>query len=227
MQKIAVIGLGRFGMELARQLAASGVEVLAIDQSIQLINEIKDDVTVAVRLDSTDETALRSQDLHKVDACVVAIGENFEASLLTTVIAHNLQVPRVICRAQTPFHADIFHRIGAHEVIQPETQAGQLLARKLANPQIDDFISLADGYTLIELRAPKPFHEKSILDLGLRREYNVNLVAIKRTLPPAEGDPSAAPKHIIKVPKPETVIQPEDMLVLVGPDEALARLPKE
>lgn len=227
MQKIAVIGLGRFGMELARQLAASGVEVLAIDRSINLINEIKDDVAVAVKLDSTDEAALRSQDIDKVDVCVVAVGENFEAALVTTVIAINLKIPRVICRAQTSFHEDIFRRIGAHEVIQPESQAGQLLARKLANPQIDDFISLADGYTLIELRAPKPFHDKSLLKLGLRREFNVNLVAIKRTLPPREDDENAAPKHIIKVPKPETVIQPNDMLVLVGPDESLARLPKE
>ncbi|MCH8829515.1 MAG: TrkA family potassium uptake protein, partial [Planctomycetes bacterium] len=145
MQKVAVIGLGRFGMVLARQLAASGVEVIAIDRSQNLVNEIKDDVDVAVRLDSTDESALRSQDVHKVDVCVVAVGENFEAALLTTVIARKIGVPRVICRAQTEFHKDIFHQIGADEVIQPETQAGEQLARKLANPHIKDFISLAEG----------------------------------------------------------------------------------
>lgn len=242
MQKVAVIGLGRFGMELGKQLAASGVEVIAIDRSQALINEIKDDVTVAVKLDSTDEAALRSQDVHKVDVCVIAVGENFEAALLTTVIVLQLGIPRIICRAQTQFHADIFRKIGATDVIQPETQAGRLLARKLANPQINDFISLADGYTLIELRAPKPFQGKTVKELELRQQYNVNLVVIKQLVidsPDAEtaatNDRVSASKDVnelaqqatVSVPKAETIIQPEDILVLVGPDESLAKLPKE
>jgi trk system potassium uptake protein len=228
VQKVAVIGLGRFGMELARQLAASGVEVIAIDRTGKLVDDIKDDVAVAVRLDSTDETALRSQDIQNVDVCVVAVGENFEAALLTTVIAKNLKVPRVICRAQTSFHADIFNRIGADEVIQPEMQTGQILARKLANPQIEDFISLADGFTLIEMRAPTAFHEKSVMELELRKKYNVNLVVIKR-IPETKGEdtPEVKPTAMVSVPKPDTVIKPDDTLVLVGPDESLARLPKE
>ncbi|GAB4151220.1 MAG: TrkA family potassium uptake protein [Planctomycetaceae bacterium] len=226
--KVAVIGLGRFGMELARQLASSGVEVIAIDRSGNLVDDIKDDVAVAVRLDSTDEAALRSQDVQNVDVCVVAVGENFEAALLTTVIAKNLNIPRVICRAQTSFHADIFRRIGADEVIQPETQAGMLLARRLANPQIEDFISLAEGFTLLELHAPRAFHGKTVLDLALRQQYHVNLVAIKRIPERAEDDATdEAPQAVIRVPQPNTEILPGDVLVLIGPDESLARLPKE
>jgi trk/ktr system potassium uptake protein len=227
VQKIAVIGLGRFGMTLAKQMSASGVEIIAIDNDRQLVNEIKDEVDVAVRLDSTDEAALRSQDIDKVDICVVAIGENFEAALLTTVIAKKLGIPRVICRAQTQFHADIFRQIGADEVIQPEIQAGHYLARKLANPHIKDFIALAEGYTLIELQAPKAFIGKALQELSLRGTYGVNLVAIKRTMQSEQNGAMVEETEVIGVPKASDRIHPGDTLVLVGNDEALARLPKE
>lgn len=227
MRKIAVIGLGRFGMTVARHISASGVEVIAVDQEQQLIDDIKDAVDIAVRLDSTDEAALRSQDIDKVDVCVVSIGENFEAALLTTVLAKQLGIPRVICRAQTSFHAEIFRQIGADEVIQPEMQAGAHLARKLANPQIEDFIALADDYTLIELRAPRAFHGKTLQELALRGTYGVNLIAIKRTTQTVENGQTVETTEVTGVPKAGDVIQPGDALVLVGSDDALARLPKE
>lgn len=227
MRKIAVIGLGRFGMELARRLSASGAQVIAIDRNTNLINEIKDDVELAVRLDSTDEAALRSQEIDKVDVCVVSIGENFEASLLTTVLARKLEIPQVICRAQTQFHADIFRQIGADEVIQPEQQAGQHLARQLANPHLQDFITLAEGFTLVELDAPKGFIGKSLQELSLRMHYDVNLVAIKRTVPTGKDGTVTEEEQVISVPRPDTLIEENDTLVLVGADEDLARLPKE
>ena len=224
MRKIAVIGLGRFGMELARRLSASGTEVIAIDRNPNLINEIKDDVEVAVRLDSTDEAALRSQEIDKVDVCVVSIGENFEAALLTTVLAKKLKIPEVICRAQTQFHADIFRQIGSDEVIQPEQQAGQHLARQLANPHLQDFITLAEGYTLVELDAPAGFVGKTLKKVSLRVKYGVNLVAIKRTILTGREGEVAEQEKIISVPGPDTMIEEKDILVLVGSDEALTRL---
>ena len=227
MRKVAVIGLGRFGMTLARQMAASGVEVIAIDRTRQLVDDIKDDVDIAVRLDSTDEAALRSQDIDKVDVCVVSIGENFEAALLTTVLANKLEIPRVICRAQTKFHAEIFRQIGADEVIQPEMQAGSDLARKLANPQIEDFIALAEDYTLIELKAPKAFQGKTLQELALRGTFDVNLIAIKRTTQSEQDGETVESTAITGVPKAGDMIQDGDTLVLVGSDAALARLPKE
>ncbi len=243
MQKIAVIGLGRFGMQLARNLGGKGTQVLAIDRSSQLIDDVKDHVDVAVQLDATDEHALRSQEFGKVDICVIAIGENFETALLSTVLAKKMGVPKVICRAQTALHAQIFLQIGADEVIQPEVQAGESLARKLANPHLKDVIVLAENYSLIELEAPKQFCDRSLLDLALRSKYEVNLVAIKRPIPVDETSVSetatdaitttaAAPEkppqeETISVPKPNDIIRLGDILVVVGSDEALAKLPKE
>ena len=187
MRRIAVIGLGRFGMALARNLARLGVQVIAADRNMQLVNEIKDDVDLAVRLDSTDRDALDAQDIDKVDVCVVSIGENFEASLLTTVILRKLGVPQIICRAQTTFHAEIFRQIGADEVIQPETSAGEQMARRLANPRLNDVIDIAEGYSIVEIEAPKSWWGTGLKDLGLRTKFDVNLVAIKRqAVPPIE-----------------------------------------
>jgi trk system potassium uptake protein TrkA len=226
VQKVAVIGLGRFGMALARQLGASGVQVIALDRSPHLVAEVKDHVDLAVRLDSTDRQALLSQEVDKVDVGVVAIGENFEAALLTTALLKQLGVPEVICRAQTEVHARIFQQIGADRVIQPERETGAQLARQLANPHLVDFIRLADGFTLIEIDTPRAFHGKSIRDLGLRAKYDVNLVVLRRAIP-GVTDEQAKPLVRVIVPTPDEVIQPDDVLVVVGPDEALARLPKE
>jgi len=111
--RIAVIGLGRFGMNLARLLEQQGVEVIAIDRNHRLVDEIKDEVTLAVTLDSTDQDALAGQEVHRADVCVVAIGENFEASLLTAAALKNMGAKQVIVRAQTAIHAEIFRRLGA------------------------------------------------------------------------------------------------------------------
>ena len=233
MRRIAVIGLGRFGMALARNLARLGVQVIAADRNMQLVNEIKEDVDLAVRLDSTDREALDAQDIDQVDVCVVAIGENFEASLLTTVIVRKLGVPRVICRAQTHFHAEIFRQIGADEVIQPESSAGEQTARRLANPRLHDVIDLAEGYSLVEIEAPGTWCGTALKELALRTQFDVNLVAIKRhTFAVTEGEAEKEPPtreaepEIISVPRPDDVIQAGDLLMLVGSHEAIDRLPR-
>jgi trk system potassium uptake protein TrkA len=225
VHQVAIIGLGRFGMALARQLGTSGVQVIAMDRNPHLVDDIKDDVDVAVRLDSTDREALLSQRINDVDVCVIAIGENFEAAILTTVIIKKLGVPRIICRAQSAVHAEIFSSIGADEIIQPETQAGIILGRKLANPQLEHFIELADGYSLIELRAPAAFLGKTLEQLGLRTKYQVNLVAVKRHDSTEENGKTVRRERIISVPRPGDIINPGDTLVLVGSHDALAALP--
>jgi len=223
--KVAIIGLGRFGTELAKSLGASKVEVIAIDNSDKLVNVVKDDVAIAVRLNSTDEMALKSQEIDKVDACVISIGENFEAALLTTVIVKKLGVPKIICRAQSKFHAEIFMQIGATDVIQPEVQAGAHLARLLANPHLEDYLQVGDGYTMIELLVPHEFVGKNLTELSLRSKYSVNVVAIRKRN--SEEVEKATDKIYTTdcVPHPDYQIQESDILLIIGTDQDLARLP--
>lgn len=225
MRNVAVVGLGRFGMALVQQLVSSRVQVIAVDSNPDLVDEVKELVDIAVVLDCTDERALRGQEIHKVDVLVVAIGENFEAALLTTVLARKLQIPRVICRASTSIHAEIFRQVGAHEVIQPETESGIQLARTLANPFLEDFIDLGDGITLIEIHTPAAFRNKSLRELNLRARFGVNLVAIRRTRhkPGETGDS----REVIGVPQPDEVIQSLDILIVIGANNDLAKLPRE
>ena len=221
MPRAAVIGLGRFGTELATQLSASGVEVLAIDKSKELVDEIKDQVDVAVRMDATDRQTLASQDLESLDVCIVSIGENFESALLSTVLLKKLGVKRILVRAQTATHAEIFEQIGVDEVIRPELRAGQQLARRIANPQLEDILIFQPGFALTELLAPQVFFHKTPREIHLRDKFNVNLVAIKR---PLSGD---GPQFNTSVPTPDDTIEPDDILVLVGSSDALANLPND
>lgn len=225
MQRVAVLGLGRFGMNLARALAANRVEVIAIDRNHRLVEEVKDDVSLAVSFDSTDEDSLKSQEIPGCDVCVVAIGENFEASLLTATALKKLGAKYVIVRAQSANHAEIFRRLGADEVIQPETEAGRQLARRLAHPELEDLIELSDGFTLIEVKAPAAFHGRTLEQLALRTKYNVNLVAIKR--PSAASAHDGADRRVTTyVPQPTYVLHPDDILLIVGTDAAINNLPR-
>ncbi|MEO2015985.1 MAG: TrkA family potassium uptake protein [Fuerstiella sp.] len=226
-QRVAVIGLGRFGMALARRLSQDGAEVIAIDRQHKRIDEICNDVAIAVQLDSTEETALRSQEVERVDCVVVAIGENFEAALLTTVICKkNLKVQNVICRAQTPLHAEIFQQIGADEVIQPEQNAGEMLGRRLAHPRIHDYVKLGDGFTIVELQSPSPFVGKTLKEIDLRSTYGVNLIAIRRKAEPSDAEEQQSPDQLISVPGPNDRIEASDILLLSGSDTALSNLPQ-
>jgi len=214
-------------MTLARELGAGGVEVIAADRNPRLVEQVSDLVTLAVQMDTTDEQAMRAQNVGEVDVCVVAIGEGFEASLLTTLIAKKLGVKKVIARAPTDARADILSRVGADQIVRPENEAGERLAHRLANPQIEDYIELDADHSVIQLRAPAKFAGKTLAELGLRGRYGVNLVAIKRQ-PKVEAEGAKeTPELFIAVPSAADIIERDDVLVLVGTHSALSALPRD
>jgi len=211
-------------MSVARNLASLGAQVIAVDKSMSHVNEIKDQVDLAVCMDATDRDALIAQEIHKVDVCIISIGENFEASLLTTVILQKLGVPRLVCRAQTEFHAQILHQIGASDVIQPESSAGEQLSRRLAHAHLREVIELAEGFSLVEVDVPPAWCGRAINEIGLRANFHVNLVVIKRT-DEADGDEPA--REFVSMPRPETILETGDRLLLVGDNDAVKGLPHE
>jgi len=227
MKRFAIIGLGRFGRRLAAGLTEYGHEVIAIDTRQEIIEEVRDEVALAVRLDATDPEALRAQDIDKVDAAIVTIGEQFEANALTTAVLKELGVPKVISRAGNPIQAKILSRIGADQVVSPEEESATRLSRQLSNPNIMEFVELSEGHSLIQIKAPKPFHNKTLGQIDLRRKYKVNLVAIKKQVSTvrAQGEETTE-EQVIDVPTADSVIRPDDILVIVGANDNLNKLPE-
>jgi len=228
MKRIAVVGLGRLGMELAGQLAASGVEVIAIDTDRSLVEKAQERVALAVRLDATDAEALTAQGIPGVDLAMVAIGEGFEATLLTVLALKQVGVKHVIARAQNPTRAQILQKVGADETILPELATARRLAQRLVAPQLEDAIELSPDHSLVQLKAPERFCHRTLAKLKLRQKYGVNVVALKRQVSvSARGAKAPVSRQIISVPGPESVIQPTDILVIIGPNDMLSQLPTE
>lgn len=221
MQRFAVIGLGRFGMQLARNLMHAGSEVIAIDNDRDLIEKIAPEVTVAVRLDASDEQALRDQGVDKVDAAVIGIGQDFENSILITVTLKALGVKSICARATREIHGRILRRIGADEIISPEDESAQRWSFKLTTPQISEKLEFAPGFSLAQYTAPAGFDGKTIMQLNFRKKYRVNIIGLRR----AETAGHDKPHRLINVPLPDTLINEGDLLWLVGADDDLHALP--
>ena len=228
MQRFAVIGLGRFGQGLARALAASGAEVVAIDLNPKLVESVRDEVTVAVRLESTDREALLAQGVADVDLAVVGIGDAFEAAALTVAVLKDLGVARIYARAENEIQGQILSRIGADQIVNPEHESALRWAHRLMLPNLKQYIELGENHSMVYTAAPASFHHKTPAELALRRVYGVNLVAIKREVrtatDSAEDPPAAA---VVSVPEADTAILPDDVLILAGSNEALSNLPAE
>ena len=228
MERVAIIGLGRFGRRLASLLTEAGADVIAIDRRQDIIDDVRDEVSLAVCLNSTDEDALRAQGVDKVDVAVIGIGDQFESAALTTTLLKQMGVKRVICRATSEMRSKIFLRIGADEVVNPESESAERWRNRLLVPAIIERTVLAKGTSLVQLAAPKAFAGKSLGDLSIRQKYQVNVVGIRRTKEDVDDDGvTRTHVHVINVPMAETIVDPGDILLLIGDDEDIASFPAD
>ncbi len=234
MQRFAVIGLGRFGQGLARALTSSGAEVIAIDRETSLVEQLRDEVTLAVRLDSTDEEALKAQGVHTVDVAIVGIGEDFESAALTVATLKGLGVGHLIARAESDIQAKILSRVGADEIASPERESATRWAHRLTLPNLTQYISLGDEHSVVYATPSRRFHDKTLKELDLRNQYGVNLIAIERRVSVEPGADAASEAGaagvttpVITVPSADTTILPGDVLILVGDNERLSQLPRD
>ena len=226
MKRFMVIGLGRFGQRLAQALTEAAHEVIAIDKREELVEHVRDAVALAVCLDATDPEALKAQGTDDLDAAVVCIGEDFESNALATATLKSFGVHLVISRASTEIQRRILAAIGADQVVLPEEEVADRIAAHLANPNVLEHLELAEGHSLIQIRAPAEWQGKTLGEIDLRRKYEVNLVAIKRSVAsrtPEGGE--TVEQQVVDLPLAHTVIREGDVLVLVGATESLAALP--
>lgn len=208
--------MGQFGTSIARALARRGAEVLAIDISEDNIDQIKDEVAYSVCMDSTDLRALKAQNIEDMDAVVVAIGEDFEALLLTTVQLMQLQVRRLIARAAGVQQRRILEQLGVKEILSPEDEVGKTVAEMLLHPNMKTFLPLPDDYEIVEINTPARVANKSLGELKLREKYNLNLITIKRKYDEEKNGRIMEVEHIIGVPKGDTILYETDIMILLG-----------
>ncbi|MEJ6776408.1 MAG: TrkA family potassium uptake protein [Crocinitomicaceae bacterium] len=221
--KFAVIGVGRYGSTIARRLAEKGAQVFAFDPNEEKIEGLKDEVAFAVTLDATDIRALKAQNLDEMDAAVVAIGENFEATVLTCVHLLDIGVKRVIARASGDHQRLILEKIGVTEILTPENEVAYVVREKLLNPNIVSFLQLPDDHEIAEIRAPKGCVGRTIEDVSFRNKYEMTLITIKREFKVVKNGEEKTEQHIIGVPKNDMVIKNKDTLVVFGAAKSVER----
>lgn len=208
--EFAVVGLGRFGTSLALALMENGHSVLGIDVDPVIVQQISSDITAAVSCDATDEKALREVNITAFDTVVVAIGVDFESNLLVTAALKNLGVHHVICKAVTSRQRDILLQVGADRVVLPEHDAGRRLAEELIAPAVIERVHLGPDFSVAEVRLPMSLAAKSLAQLNLRQRLGITVLVIKRG------------EHLIVSPSADTMLLEEDLLVILGANEALA-----
>lgn len=214
MKAYVVIGLGRFGSEVARQLYSLGCEVLAMDKRSDLVQQISRDVTHAVVGDGQDVEVLKALGVRNMDCAIIAIGDDLAASVLATMNMKELGVPYVVCKAHDDTHRRVLEKLGADRVVIPEKENAARLARSLSSPNVLDYIELSDDYGIVEVPAPKSWHEKSLKDLNVRAKLGVNILAIRR-----EGKINVSPAA-------DFVIRNGDVMVVLGDSLALEAVQK-
>lgn len=213
-KQFAIIGLGNFGFYLAVALFKKGHEILGIDINAKQVQEIRDQISRAVIADATDPQALKELELETMDAVVVCIGSILNSSILATLNVKDLGVKRVVAKAVSEAHGRILRKIGADEIYFPEKDLALTAAQRLDNPNVLDYLPFMEGYSIVELAPPRRFIGKSLIDLDLINKYGVQVVAVKEIVP----------ENVVMIPTGRFVIKDSDVLVMLGPDRALADL---
>lgn len=205
-KSFAIIGLGRFGGSVCRELIKSDQEVLAIDHDEDRVNEYMNIATHAVVANAQDEAALRSLGLRNFDHVIVAIGEDIQASILVTLMAREMGVPKITAKAQNEYHARVLDKVGADVVVHPERDMGIRLGHKLTSNNMLDFIELSESFSLAEVIVTnKKFYNRTIEEINFRKLFNLTIVAIRR-----------GKNELIVSPPANQLVLENDILLVVG-----------
>jgi len=221
---IGVFGLGTFGMEVCRTLADKGCKVIAIDKNPAAVEKIKNLVSQAILIDSTDEDALRDAPIDDIDVAIVAVGENIEASILTTALLKKYGVNHIIARALTDIHGQVLSQVGANEVFNIEIEEGKRVANRLVSPEVLDKIYIGKNQVIAEVGAPANFIGKSIVQLDLRKRFNINIISIKRVRTEIDDSGNPSEEEVMNFPNPDMIIQDRDVLIVVGSENDIQDL---
>lgn len=208
-KQFVIVGLGRFGSSLGRELIELGHEVLGIDKDEEAVQEMSGLLTYTVSADCTDEETLRSLGVRNFDCGVVAIGDDIQSSILTTILLKDLGVKQVVAKAMSELHGRVLEKIGVDRVVYPERDMGIRVAHQLVSPNLLDYIELSKEYTIAELAVPQCLDGKSLHDLNPRARFGCSIVAINK------------PNGIIIAPTATDILALRDVMVIIGTNEQI------
>jgi trk system potassium uptake protein TrkA len=211
-QQVVVIGLGRFGSAVARELERLGHEVLAIDRSEQRVNDVAPDVTHALQLDASDEEALRSAGAAEFGTAIVSISTDAEPSIFAVMVLKRLGVPNVIAKAGSQLHGEILARVGADRVVFPERETGLRLAHSFNVPNVIDYLDVAPGFGIERIRPPKSYVGRSLGEIDLKTRLGLTPIALRRG------------QQVVVSPTRDERLAEGDELILIGRDDKLDQL---
>jgi trk system potassium uptake protein TrkA len=207
-ESFGVIGLGRFGLALAKALAKEGKDVIALDSDENKVKELRNDTEYAYVVGDLTKSALEEAGIQNCDAVIVCIGERIDTSILTTLNAVSLGVPKVIAKATTYEHGLILEKLGA-EVVYPEHDMAVRLARRLLSNNVMDYFILSDDIEISELKLPDKLIGQSIIDINIRKKHGLNIIAIENN-----------GKTITDI-NPEYKFKKDDVMVVIGNREGI------
>jgi trk system potassium uptake protein TrkA len=206
MKRVVVIGLGIFGFNIVKDLYENGLEVIAIDKNKEIIQKIKDFSTKAILADGTDKEVLESVGIQENDVVIISFGEDLAAATLITLHLREMKVKTIIVKAPNEDHKHVLEKVGATEVVIPEREMADKVAKSLISPNVLDYIPLSEDYTISEIAPPTSFQGKTIGELHLRTKYHIEVIAVREMLP----------ERITMVPRADFVIKDSDILVVIG-----------
>jgi len=214
MKRVVVVGLGIFGFNIAKDLYENGIEVIAIDKNKEIIQKIKDFSTKAILADGTDKEVIESIGIQGDDIVIISFGEDLAASTLITLHLKEMKIKNIIVKAPNEDHKRVLERVGATQVIIPEREMADKVAKGIISPNVLDYIPLSEDYTISEVVPPASFMGKTIGELHLRTKYHVEVIAVREMLP----------DRVRMVPKADFVIKDSDVLVVIGKEEDIKKI---
>ena len=225
MKQIAVIGIGDFGYNLIETLSKGDAQIIAIDIDKAKVAKVKDVVTHAVQLDSTNESALMEAGFADIDAAVVCMGKDIQDNILTTTLLKRIGIPEIISRASSSIHEQILREVGATRIINPEKDMGIRLGRQLLFSKLEDFVDLSQGFVLADVRVPKSFVGKTIGNIKFRTKYKVNVIALKKMKKVGRrANDQKVVQEYNSLPTAEDILDEDSVLVLVGQQDDIDRI---
>lgn len=214
IKTVGVLGLGVFGSTIAKELGEQHYDVIAVDKDLVDVNRVEEYVVQAVQGNITDLELLESIGLSNCDAVVIGTGSNLEASVLAVMNCKKLGIKKIIAKAKNRTHMEILLEIGADEIIRPEKEMGDKVARNIMRNNILDVINLDEDNSIIEFTAPERWIGRSLKDLDLRKKYKINVIGMKSS----PDSPLS-----INVP-PEQKIEPDSFIVAIGKPDTFEHL---